>query len=491
MDKLAFLQRMKKLHPDDPEAVYWLAQELAARGRWVEAIGQYSAGLALGPGEEIRAALLAGLTEASAKLQQGAAEPADAPAELAAREAEEAEEAEEADGVAAAQDEDTAADDDAEAEDDAVEDDDDADDDDVADDDVEYDDDDADDDDAADDGEEARREQAAALVQQAGGGPEVGRTSDEIVFARSTIGLHVMDGGKASGMRASAPAKVTFDDVAGLKELKKTIQLRIISPFQNQGLFSKFRKKAGGGVLMYGPPGCGKTYIARATAGECRASFIPVHITDILNKYIGESERNLKDMFDKARGQKPSIMFFDEVDTIGFNRSHSSSSMRGVIDTFLTEMEGIDTSTDQVLIIGATNMPWDVDDALKRPGRFDRLVFVAPPDEDAREHLFRLKLSGRYADSIDTRSLARRTEFFSGADIDNLCERAAERVLGEILETGVERPIRMEDFEALLQEVRPSTLEWLRKAKNFVKYANQSGIYNDVEDYLRRFGRQI
>lgn len=462
MDKLAFLQRMKEQHPDDPEAVYWLAQELAACGRWVEAIGQYSAGLALGPDESVRAALLAGLAEASAKLQQGAAEPAakraDAPGGRAAWEPEEADDAEEEEGDAAAEDDDDAAEDD---------------------------------DTAKDDGEENRREEAAALVQEAGGGPEGGRTSEEIVFTRSSIGLHVVEGGKSTESRASAPAKVTFDDVAGLNELKKTIQLRIISPFQNQGLFSKFRKKAGGGVLMYGPPGCGKTYIAKATAGECRASFIPVHITDILNKYIGESERNLKDLFDKARGQKPSIMFFDEVDTIGFNRSHSSSNMRGMIDTFLSEMEGIDTSTDQVLIIGATNMPWDVDDALKRPGRFDRLVFVAPPDEEAREHMFRLKLSGRYADPIDTRSLARRTEFFSGADIDNLCERAAERVLGEILETGVERPIRMEDFEAILPEVRPSTLEWLRKAKNFVKYANQSGVYNDVEDYLRRHGRQI
>ncbi|WP_342746190.1 ATP-binding protein [Paenibacillus donghaensis] len=231
--------------------------------------------------------------------------------------------------------------------------------------------------------------------------------------------------------------------------------------------------------------------MTRATAGECQANFIPVSITDILDPYIGVSEQNLKNLFDKARSRKPSIMFFDEIDTLGYNRSKSSSNMRGVIDTFLTEMEGIDTDTDQILVIGATNMPWDVDSALKRPGRFDRLVFVAPPDEEAREQMFRLKLADRYVQDMDIPSLAARTEFFSGADIENLCERAAERVLEEILETQVERPIRMSDVEAVLQEVRPSTLEWLRTAKNYVKYSNQSGIYNDVEEYLKKFGRRI
>ncbi|OMD44787.1 cell division protein [Paenibacillus borealis] len=305
-------------------------------------------------------------------------------------------------------------------------------------------------------------------------------------------GLTVFSGGKDNAVAAQrGPAPIKFNDVAGLHKLKKTIQLRIISPFQNQSLFSKFRKKAGGGVLLYGPPGCGKTFITRATAGECQANFIPVSITDILDPYIGVSEQNLKDLFDKARSRKPSIMFFDEIDTLGYNRSKSSSSMRGVIDTFLTEMEGIDTNTDQILVIGATNMPWDVDSALKRPGRFDRLVFVAPPDEEAREQIFRLKLADRYMEGIDIPLLAAKTEFFSGADIENLCERAAEQVLEEILETGVERPIRMSDVEAVLQEVRPSTMEWLRTAKNYVKYSNQSGIYNDVEEYLKKFGRRI
>jgi SpoVK/Ycf46/Vps4 family AAA+-type ATPase len=299
-------------------------------------------------------------------------------------------------------------------------------------------------------------------------------------------GLRVIDGGKSESLvtqNASVPS-ISFKDVAGLQELKKTIQIRIISPFYNQGLFSKFRKKTGGGVLLYGPPGCGKTFMASATAGECRAKFIPVHITDILDPYLGVSEQNLKDFFDQARSHKPSIMFFDEMDALGFNRSKSSGHLRGLVDTFLSEMEGIDTNTEQVLIMGATNMPWDVDNALKRPGRFDRLVFVAPPDEEARDLMFQLKMDGRYCEPLDTRRLAKMTEFYSGADIENVCERAAEQVLFEIMESGVERPIYMKDMEEAVALTQPSTMEWFRTAKNYIKYANQSGMNYDLYQYL-------
>ncbi len=303
--------------------------------------------------------------------------------------------------------------------------------------------------------------------------------------------LKVIDGVGHKKSVKKVKEQVTFADVAGLDDLKKTINLRIISPFYNKGLFAKFRKKVGGGVLLYGPPGCGKTFIAKATAGECKANFYPVHITDILSGYTVESEKNLKNFFDKARFQKPSIMFFDEVDTLGYSRSLSSANTRSLINTFLTEMEGIDTSTDEVLVMAATNTPWDVDNALKRPGRFDRLIFVAPPDEKARKQIFQLKLKGRYAEDIDVTTLAAQTEFFSGADIENVIELATENVLAEILTTGNERPITTNDLLYVLKDLQPSTLEWLRTAKNYVKYSNQTGLYNDVEKYLRVHGRRI
>lgn len=295
----------------------------------------------------------------------------------------------------------------------------------------------------------------------------------------------------SGGNTAEAPAMntnnspVDFSDVGGLDELKETIRMRIIRPFSDPGLFSRFKKKIGGGLLLYGPPGCGKTFIAKATAGECSAKFIPAHITDILDPYIGVSEQNVKDIFSNARSKKPCILFFDEIDTVGFNRAKMTSEhLRPVIDQLLSEIEGIDSSTDRMLILGATNMPWDVDPAFKRPGRFDKTIFVPPPDAKAREAIFRLKIEGRPYENIDFAALAKCTELFSGADIDNVVETASEHVIAEIIRTGVERPIGMRDMADAVSGTKPSTVEWLRTIKNYVKYANQSAVYDDVEKYL-------
>ena len=179
--------------------------------------------------------------------------------------------------------------------------------------------------------------------------------------------------------------------------------------------------------------------------------------------------------------------FFDELDTLGFNRAKSASgSARSIVNQLLVELEGIDTNTDKILVIGATNMPWDVDDALRRPGRFDRAVFVYPPDIEAREEIFRLKLFGRPVDVIDYGALAARSEFFSGADIEYVAETAAENVLEEIVRTGNQNlRITMKILLEILSGSKPSTLGWLKTISTYVKYANQTGYYNDVEDYLR------
>ena len=240
---------------------------------------------------------------------------------------------------------------------------------------------------------------------------------------------------------------ITFSDVGGLDELKETIRMKIIKPFSTPGLFEKFKKKSGGGILLFGPPGCGKTFIAKATAGECRASFIPVHITDILDPYLGVSSKNIKDIFTNARTRRPCILFFDEIDTIGYNRAKlTGEHMRPIIDQLLVELEGIESSTEKMLIIGATNMPWDVDPALRRPGRFDRLIFVMPPDVHARKEIFVLKLQGRPIEDIDYMELPKRTELYSGADIENVVELAAEDVIDSIMKTGVEKKINMKDL---------------------------------------------
>ena len=182
--------------------------------------------------------------------------------------------------------------------------------------------------------------------------------NEKLLNDKKVIPLRVMNG----EMRRTLPvdeerSEVTFAEVGGLDDLKETIRMKIIRPFSIPGLFEKFRKKSGGGILLFGPPGCGKTFIAKATAGECRAKFIPVNITDILDPYLGVSAKNIKDVFIKAREEKPCILFFDEIDTLGFNRAKLSGEyMRPVIDELLSQMEGVDSSTDKMLVIGATNM---------------------------------------------------------------------------------------------------------------------------------------
>ncbi|MDF2544904.1 MAG: cell division protein, partial [Herbinix sp.] len=211
-----------------------------------------------------------------------------------------------------------------------------------------------------------------------------------------------------------------------------------------------------------------------------------------LNPYLGISEQNVKDIFFQARAKKPCILFFDEIDTIGYNRSKlNSEHMRPVIDQLLTEIEGIDSNTDKLLIIGATNMPWDVDPAFKRPGRFDRTVFVQPPDIVARTAIFKIKLKNRPIGEIDYLKLAEQTELYSGADIENVVELATEKVINSILSSGVERPIMLNDLLEAISETKPSTLEWLKTIKNYVKYANQSGLYDDAEKFLSKYKHKI
>ena len=302
--------------------------------------------------------------------------------------------------------------------------------------------------------------------------------------------FQVIRGGQGGREDERIQVPLTFNDVGGLHDVKNAIQMKIIKPFVSPGLFERFKKKVGGGILLYGPPGCGKTFIAKATAGECRARFMPIHIADILDPYIGGSEQNLRSLFSSARANKPSVLFLDEMDALGYNRSRSSSdTMRTVIDTLLTEIEGIEANTDKMLIIGATNMPWDVDPAFKRPGRFDKMIFVSPPDEEARKTIFSIKLADRPLEQIDYDVLAKETDLYSGADIENVVETATEEVIAEIMRTGVERPIHMNDLKQAIQSTQPSTIDWLRTVKNYVKYANQGGLYNEVESFLSRYKR--
>jgi SpoVK/Ycf46/Vps4 family AAA+-type ATPase len=283
---------------------------------------------------------------------------------------------------------------------------------------------------------------------------------------------------------------VTFAEVAGLEEVKQQIRRKIIAPFQKPGLFQAFRKRSGGGVLMYGPPGCGKTMLARATAGEARAHFVAVAITDVLDKYIGESERKLAQAFAQARSRKPAVLFFDELEALASRRRTSGDAGAPLVSTFLGEMDGFSSTSEGVLVLAATNTPWAVDPAFRRPGRFDRVLFVPPPDLPARMSILTIGLAGRpVAPGLDLRRFAEASAGFSGADLANVVETATELAIEESDSPENLTPISRRHVEAAFKEVRPTTGEWLASARNYAKYANEGGIYDEVLSFLERHAR--
>lgn len=292
------------------------------------------------------------------------------------------------------------------------------------------------------------------------------------------------------GTDTAAPAlerpKISFADVGGMEALKDEIQLKIVHPLRHPDVYAAYGKSAGGAILLYGPPGCGKTYLARATAGEVGATFLPVGLNDVLDMWIGQSERNLHGIFELARDSQPCVLFFDEVDALAASRSDfRTSAGRQVINQFLAELDGVQYSNSGVLILSATNAPWHIDQAFRRPGRFDRMIFVPPPDGRARTAILRLACRGKPQTDLEFDQIAAKTDAFSGADLVAIVDAAVDEKLRRSIKTGRPEPLTTKDLLAAAKQIRPSTRDWFATARNYVLYANDSGFYDAVRAYLK------
>lgn len=341
------------------------------------------------------------------------------------------------------------------------------------------------------DGEKAARfKRLASALSRADAAPDPAPANetqrDDVAAPDNVVPLRVVEGGLSEGAWIAESTTLKLADVAGMEQVKRRLNLAFLAPLRNPEMMKMYGKTLRGGLMLYGPPGCGKTFIARATAGEMGARFVSVGLADVLDMYLGQSERNLHEIFETARRNAPCVLFFDEIDALGRKRSQMRNSAgREAVNQLLAELDSVGNDNRGVFVLAATNHPWDVDSALRRPGRLDRTLLVLPPDAPAREAVLRYHVTGKPVEALDFAWLAGKTEGYSGADLAHLCESAAELAMEEAMASGKPRPLALADFKKALKDVKPSTRAWLETARNYAMFANEGGAYDELLDYLR------
>ncbi len=302
---------------------------------------------------------------------------------------------------------------------------------------------------------------------------------------------------------------MTFVDVAGMEKMKEEIRKSIVYPMINPDLARKYGKLGGGGILMYGPPGCGKTYIVKAAAGECKAGFINAKLSDLLDMYVGNTEKNIHKVFELARKNSPCMLFFDEVDAIGGRRDlgEGQQYMRMAVNQMLYEMDGVEAHNENVLTIAATNAPWDVDPALRRSGRFSKTIYIPEPDFKSRTEILKLHAKKRpLSFFIPYRLLALATWAYASSDLKSIVDEAStypwleaffsiQKKTAEYVKKGmdkakaeelakkqiVQRPINIADFTKALIKKRSSLPPWYEQAKKQIGKQEEITIVDGKE----------
>ena len=276
-----------------------------------------------------------------------------------------------------------------------------------------------------------------------------------------------------------------FKDIGGLQDIKEEIRLKIIEPLLRPDAFRYFGKKPGGGILMYGPPGCGKSLIAEAAAGEADVAFYHIKPSDIKDKYVGESEKNISRLFESAK-KDVSIVFFDEFEALGGERSLGSIHDKNLVSQLLTEMDGFGNKDKKILLIGATNEPWSIDLALRRHGRFGTMIFIPPPDFISRISIFQLNLRNRPVSSdIDIFRLADMSEHYSGADIVSVCETATDIALKDFINSNHNRKITMQDITTAINNKKSTIVPWFKLAIEMIKKQGDEQSYPELFNYAK------
>lgn len=294
-------------------------------------------------------------------------------------------------------------------------------------------------------------------------------------------------GGKEGGttdIKVLRKPDMNFNDVAGMEKMKEEIREAVIYPMAKPELARRYGKLGGGGIIMYGPPGCGKTYIVKAAAGECDAAFINAKLSDLLDMYVGNTEKNIHKVFETARKNTPCILFFDEIDAIGGRRDQQEGAqyMKMAVNQMLYEMDGVEANNQNVLVIAATNAPWDVDPALRRSGRFGKTLYIPEPDFGSREAIIRMHAKKRpVAGGIPYKRLAIATSGYASADLKAVVEEAAAIPWREAFKSGKERKVTAGDFIKALRKKKSSLPPWYEQAKKQIGKQEEVTIVDGKE----------